>query len=56
MLAFGASLNHWTVRRQPVLPHARVVQVDLEEEAIGRSIAPTSASSGTRQELPGHRR
>ena len=36
MLAFGASLNHWTVRHGSLFPSARVVQVDLEEEAIGR--------------------
>ena len=37
VLAFGASLNHWTVRHGGLFsPDARVVQVDLEEEAIGR--------------------
>jgi acetolactate synthase I/II/III large subunit len=37
VLAFGASLNHWTVRHGGLFsPEARVVQVDLEEEAIGR--------------------
>jgi thiamine pyrophosphate-dependent acetolactate synthase large subunit-like protein len=37
VLAFGASLNHWTVRHGDLFsPEARVVQVDLDEEAIGR--------------------
>jgi thiamine pyrophosphate-dependent acetolactate synthase large subunit-like protein len=37
VLAFGASLNHWTVRHGELFsPEARVVQVDLDEEAIGR--------------------
>lgn len=37
VLAFGASLNHWTVRHGNLFPaEARVVQVDLESEAIGR--------------------
>ena len=37
VLAFGASLNHWTVRHGHLFsPGARVVQVDLEPEAIGR--------------------
>ena len=37
VLAFGASLNHWTVRHGGLFsPDARVVQVDLEAEAIGR--------------------
>ena len=37
VLAFGASLNHWTVRHGSLFPSdARVVQVDLDEEAIGR--------------------
>src|SRR5919107_2422860 len=37
VLAFGASLNHWTVRHGGLFsPEARVVQVDLEGEAIGR--------------------
>ncbi|MCA1728835.1 MAG: thiamine pyrophosphate-binding protein [Actinobacteria bacterium] len=37
ILAFGASLNHWTVRHGELFsPDAQVVQVDLEEEAIGR--------------------
>ena len=36
MLAFGASLNHWTVRHGRLFsPSARVVQVDLDEEVIG---------------------
>jgi thiamine pyrophosphate-dependent acetolactate synthase large subunit-like protein len=37
VLAFGASLNHWTVRHGGLFaPEARVVQVDLEAEVIGR--------------------
>jgi thiamine pyrophosphate-dependent acetolactate synthase large subunit-like protein len=37
VLAFGASLNHWTVRHGRLFSaEARVVQVDLEPEAIGR--------------------
>jgi thiamine pyrophosphate-dependent acetolactate synthase large subunit-like protein len=37
VLAFGASLNHWTVRHGGLFsPEARVVQVDLDEQAIGR--------------------
>jgi thiamine pyrophosphate-dependent acetolactate synthase large subunit-like protein len=37
VLAFGASLNHWTVRHGALFgPEARVVQVDLDAEAIGR--------------------
>ena len=37
VLAFGASLNHWTVRHGRLFaPGARTVQVDLEPEAIGR--------------------
>ncbi len=36
VLAFGASLNRWTVRHGRLFPsEARVVQVDLDEEAIG---------------------
>ncbi|HSK99431.1 MAG TPA: thiamine pyrophosphate-binding protein [Rubrobacteraceae bacterium] len=36
VLAFGASLNHWTVRHGRLFrPEARVGQVDLDEEAIG---------------------
>jgi thiamine pyrophosphate-dependent acetolactate synthase large subunit-like protein len=36
VLAFGASLNHWTVRHGRLFsPSARVVQVDLDEEMIG---------------------
>jgi thiamine pyrophosphate-dependent acetolactate synthase large subunit-like protein len=36
-LAFGASLNYWTVRHGNLFsPTARVVQVDLEADAIGR--------------------
>ena len=36
VLAFGASLNHWTVRHGRLFPpSARLVQVDLDEEAIG---------------------
>jgi thiamine pyrophosphate-dependent acetolactate synthase large subunit-like protein len=37
VLAFGASLNYWTVRHGRLLsPKTLVVQVDLEPEAIGR--------------------
>jgi thiamine pyrophosphate-dependent acetolactate synthase large subunit-like protein len=37
VLAFGAALNHWTVRHGELFsPEARVVQVDLDQEAIGR--------------------
>ena len=37
VLAFGASLNYWTVRHGNLFSSdARVVQVDLEAEAIGR--------------------
>jgi thiamine pyrophosphate-dependent acetolactate synthase large subunit-like protein len=37
VLAFGASLNHWTVRHGNLFSaEARVVQVDLEGAAIGR--------------------
>ncbi|HEX5848814.1 MAG TPA: thiamine pyrophosphate-binding protein [Rubrobacter sp.] len=37
VLAFGASLNYWTVRHGRLFsPGVRVVQVDLEPEAIGR--------------------
>ncbi len=36
VLAFGASLNHWTVRHGRLFsPRARIVQVDLDEEAVG---------------------
>jgi thiamine pyrophosphate-dependent acetolactate synthase large subunit-like protein len=36
VLAFGASLNHWTMRHGRLFsPSARIVQVDLDEEAIG---------------------
>lgn len=36
VLAFGASLNHWTARHGRLFsPDARVVQVDLDAEAIG---------------------
>jgi thiamine pyrophosphate-dependent acetolactate synthase large subunit-like protein len=36
VLAFGASLNHWTVRHGRLFsPTVRVVQVDLDEEMIG---------------------
>jgi thiamine pyrophosphate-dependent acetolactate synthase large subunit-like protein len=36
VLAFGASLNHWTVSHGRLFPPtARVAQVDLDEEAIG---------------------
>jgi thiamine pyrophosphate-dependent acetolactate synthase large subunit-like protein len=37
VLAFGAALNHWTVRHGELFsPKAQVVQVDLDQEAIGR--------------------
>jgi thiamine pyrophosphate-dependent acetolactate synthase large subunit-like protein len=37
VLAFGASLNHWTVRHGALFSsEARVVQVDLDAETIGR--------------------
>ena len=37
VLAFGASLNHWTVRHGGLFsPGARMVQVDVDAEAIGR--------------------
>src|SRR5215218_7561672 len=37
VLAFGASLNHWTVRHGELFAsEARMVQVDLDEGAIGR--------------------
>ena len=37
VLAFGAALNHWTVRHGELFsPEAQVVQVDLDQEAIGR--------------------
>ena len=37
VLAFGASLNHWTVRHGRLFsPGAQIVQVDLEPQAIGR--------------------
>lgn len=36
VLAFGASLNHWTVRHGRLFPpEARVAQVDLDSEIIG---------------------
>jgi thiamine pyrophosphate-dependent acetolactate synthase large subunit-like protein len=36
VLAFGASLNAWTTRHGTLLsPEAQVIQVDLDEEAIG---------------------
>ncbi|MDQ3659293.1 MAG: thiamine pyrophosphate-binding protein [Actinomycetota bacterium] len=36
VLAFGASLNHWTARHGRLFPtEARVAQVDLDGEAIG---------------------
>ncbi|TCJ19904.1 thiamine pyrophosphate-binding protein [Rubrobacter taiwanensis] len=36
VLAFGATLNHWTTRHGRLFPPgARVVQVDLDEEAVG---------------------
>src|SRR5215216_3898491 len=36
VVAFGASLNHWTVRHGRLFsPSARVVQVDLDGEVIG---------------------
>ena len=41
VLAFGASLNRWTTRHGRLFPpDARVVQVDLDEEAIG-TLYPT---------------
>src|SRR5215210_1739552 len=41
VLAFGASLNRWTTRHGRLFPpDARVVQVDLDEEAIG-ALYPT---------------
>ncbi len=37
VLAFGASLNPWTVRHGELFSsEARVVQIDLDEEALGR--------------------
>ena len=39
VLAFGASLNMWTTRHGALIgPHARVVQVDLDAEALGRNL------------------
>jgi len=41
VLSFGAALNRWTTRHGGLFPHeARVVQVDLDEEAIG-ALYPT---------------
>jgi thiamine pyrophosphate-dependent acetolactate synthase large subunit-like protein len=41
VLSFGAALNRWTTRHGRLFPHeARVVQVDLDEEAIG-ALYPT---------------
>ncbi len=37
MLAFGASLNHWTTKHGALIePQTRVVQIDVEPEALGR--------------------
>jgi thiamine pyrophosphate-dependent acetolactate synthase large subunit-like protein len=36
VLAFGATLNHWTTRHGALIgPDARVIQVDVETDAIG---------------------
>jgi thiamine pyrophosphate-dependent acetolactate synthase large subunit-like protein len=36
VVAFGATLNHWTTRHGALIgPGAQVIQVDLDEEAIG---------------------
>ena len=57
VLAFGASLNHWTVRHGRLFsPSARVVQVDLDQEVIGALLRvdvgvvgdATDGSRGTR--------
>jgi thiamine pyrophosphate-dependent acetolactate synthase large subunit-like protein len=38
LLAFGASLNMWTTRHGALVgPHTRVVQVDVDAEALGRN-------------------
>jgi thiamine pyrophosphate-dependent acetolactate synthase large subunit-like protein len=39
LLAFGASLNMWTTRHGTLIgPHTRVVQIDLDAEALGRTL------------------
>jgi thiamine pyrophosphate-dependent acetolactate synthase large subunit-like protein len=58
VLAFGASLNHWTVRHGRLFsPEARVVQVDLEPEAIGRvhhaDIGVVGDAAGTARAIVG---
>ncbi|GAA4431969.1 thiamine pyrophosphate-binding protein [Georgenia halophila] len=40
VVAFGASLNTWTTRDGTLLAGSRVVQVDVEREAIGRHAKP----------------
>jgi thiamine pyrophosphate-dependent acetolactate synthase large subunit-like protein len=35
VLAFGASLNAWTTRHGTLFAEAQVIQIDLDEEAIG---------------------
>jgi thiamine pyrophosphate-dependent acetolactate synthase large subunit-like protein len=38
MIAFGASLNHWTTKHGALIdPDARLIQVDIEPGALGRN-------------------
>jgi len=47
VVAAGARLNQWTTRHGALLaPHVRIVQIDLEPEAIGAHHAPAAALLG----------
>ena len=53
VVAFGATLNHWTTRHGALLaPDARLVQVDVEPDAIGAHRRWTSAIVGDAGETP----
>ena len=47
VLAFGATLNHWTTRHGALLgDRARIVQVDVELDALGAHVSPDVAIVG----------
>jgi thiamine pyrophosphate-dependent acetolactate synthase large subunit-like protein len=47
ILAFGASLNHWTTKHGRLIsPEAKLIQVDVDQNAIGRNRTPDQAIVG----------
>jgi thiamine pyrophosphate-dependent acetolactate synthase large subunit-like protein len=46
VIAFGASLNHWTTDSTSLLKDKRVIQCDLEQSAIGKHVFVDAALIG----------